>query len=58
MITAVSISLYALSVFFSSGLGATSQKFKIGEDWRSEAALGIALTAIPFALAVILQVFA
>lgn len=58
MITTVSVALYALSVFFAAGLGVTSVKFKNGDEQRQEAILGVILTALPFALAAILQVSA
>lgn len=55
MITTVSIAIYALSVFFSAGLGATSVKFKNGEEFKSEATLGVSLTFVTFVLASVLQ---
>lgn len=58
MITTISIGLYGLSVFFAAGMGVTSVKFKNGDEWRGEAALGITLTALPFLFAAILQVLA
>lgn len=58
MITAVSITLYAASVFFAATVGVTAERFKDGKAGKPEAAYSVALTAVPFILAAILQVFA
>lgn len=58
MITMVSIALYACSVFFAANVGATAEQFKEGRSSKSQAALSVAFTVLPFLLAVILQVAA
>lgn len=58
MITAVSIVLYAASMFFAATVGVTSEQFKNGKAEKTQAAFSVVFTVAQFLLAVILQVFA
>lgn len=57
MTTAVSLSLYAASVFFAASVGVTAEQFKNGKSSKSQAIASVVFTLIPFVLAASLQVF-
>lgn len=58
MITAVSIALYAASVFFAATVGVTAEQSKNGKASKPQGLFSVVFTVVPFLLAAILQVFA
>ncbi|NTF54896.1 hypothetical protein G6L12_08310 [Agrobacterium rhizogenes] len=57
MITAVSIALYACSVFFAATVGVTAEQFRNDKADKTQGKFAVFFTVAPFLMASILQVF-